>query len=197
MFKLNTRFILRLHISLSTNFTAFSIIRQCFVSISPNLSNHRCKRWYGIMCESYGIFICWALALKFVCEFVRLLLNIVLFHPFFCTYHINNLRLLLCLYFLVNIWNQRQVWQRCHCLSFIMGSNIIGTKGLHIYEGASFWKPNTTAFFTRHEWSIIAFTMCCEWCLVCIQKAFLGQWIHYVAPDRTPSQITIFISIYS
>ena len=31
--------------------------------------------------------------------------------------------------------------------------------------------------------------MCCEWCLVCIQKAFLGQWIHYVAPDRTPSQI--------
>ena len=129
VFKLNTRFILRLHISLSTNFTAFSIIRQCFVSISPNLSNHRCKRWYGIMCESYGIFICWALALKFVCEFVRLLLNIVLFHPFFCTYHINNLRLLLCLYFLVNIWNQRQVWQRCHCLSFIIGSNIIGTKG--------------------------------------------------------------------
>ena len=38
--------------------------------------------------------------------------------------------------------------------------------------------------------------MCCEWCLVCIQKAFLGQWIHYVAPDRTPSQITIFISIF-
>ena len=124
VFKLNTRFILRLHISLSTNFTAFSIIRQCFVSISPNLSNHRCKRWYGIMCESYGIFICWALALKFVCEFVRLLLNIVLFHPFFCTYHIKNLRLLLCLYFLVNISNRRQV---CKDAIVSVSSNIIRT----------------------------------------------------------------------
>ena len=145
------------------------------------------------MCESYGIFICWALALKFVCEFVRLLLNIVLVHPFFCTYDIDNIRLLLCLYFLVNISNRRQV---CKDAIVSFSSNIIGTKTLHIYEGASFWKPNTTAFFTRHERSIIVFTKCFEVMLGVHSKSIFGTWTHYVAPDRTPSQITIFISIF-
>ena len=40
------------------------------------------------------------------------------------------------------------------------------------------------------------FTKCFEVMLSVHSKSIFGTWTHYVAPDRTPSQITIFISIF-